>query len=392
MSTANLTAGSPGRSGKGSDATADPAVDGDQHGGAGPRGGGEPTRDQGRDRSRPGAYLAGMTGGRPGRRWPGCRRSGRPRPGRGRPGRRRCRTGTGRARPPSPGRGCRWCPQGPGRSCGAVADLAAAGDVVPPLLGPGAGRLAGLGGAVRRPRHRDAGQVGHGREQVDLLPVAVVDEAVVLAGGLDELGHPHQVGGVALAEGAAGLTGGPALAMVGPHDDQRPVPHALGLELVDDLADQPIGVGHLEQVLLMGPLDHRSRQPVASEGAPEGLVVVLVAGRQVPPRLVGQQQVQEMQGRPVAGPEPVQEVVEARELVAPGLLEAEVRGRGLLGPRIQLRSWPGLVDEQGRVEGGVVRLEDLLQDPCRVPGRLPAARTAGGSRRPACSGAAGRAG
>jgi hypothetical protein len=133
--------------------------------------------------------------------------------------------------------------------------------------------------------------------------------------------------------------------VVGPHDDQRPVPHALGLELVDHLPDQPVGVGHLEQVLLVGPLDHRSRQPVASEGAPEGLEVVLVAGRQVPPRLVGQQQVQEMQGRPIAGPEPVQEVVEARDLVAPGLLEAEVRGRGLLGPRIRLLSRSGLVDQ-----------------------------------------------
>jgi hypothetical protein len=65
-----------------------------------------------------------------------------------------------------------------------------------------------------------------------------------------------------------------------------------------------------------------------------------------------------------------QEVVEARRLVAPGLLEPEPRGRVLLGQRGLL---PALrqVDEEGRVEGGVVRLEELFEDPGPVPGDRP---------------------
>src|SRR5215203_3475503 len=99
-----------------------------------------------------------------------------------------------------------------------------------------------------------------------------------------------------------------------------------------------------------------------------------------------------MQGRPIAGPEPVQEVVEARELVAPGLLEAEVRGRGLpwtadpapLEVGSGRRIGPGR--RRRRTAGG------SASGPVPSPRRLPAARTAGDSRRPACSGEADRAG
>jgi hypothetical protein len=77
---------------------------------------------------------------------------------------------------------------------------------------------------------------------------------------------------------------------------------------------------------------------------------------------VGQQQVQEVQGRPVGVLQAGQEVVEARRLVAPGLLEPEPRG--LLPARRQ-------VDEERRVEGGVVGLDELFEDPGRVPGDRP---------------------
>src|SRR5215218_4507623 len=79
-----------------------------------------------------------------------------------------------------------------------------------------------------------------------------------------------------------------------------------------------------------------------------------------------QQQVQEVHGRPVARPQPVQQLVEARWLVASDLLEAEPLSRGLLRPQGRLLPGLCLVDEQGRVEGGVVRVEDLRQDPSRV--------------------------
>jgi hypothetical protein len=72
--------------------------------------------------------------------------------------------------------------------------------------------------------------------------------------------------------------------------------------------------------------------------------------------------VQEVQGRPVARPQPVQQGVEARRLVASDLLEAELGGRGRL--RLEDQSLPRLrlVDEERGVEGGVLWLEDLLQD------------------------------
>ena len=200
--------------------------------------------------------------------------------------------------------------------------LAVPGDVEPPLVGAGAGGLAGLGGAVHLPRHLDAGQVGHGRENIHLLPVAVVDHAVVLAGGLDD--HRHHISRrLGLAE-ATGLLARDPASPWSARLTTTTCPHALGLELVDDLTDQPVGVGELEQVPLVGQLDDRGRRLVALEGPPEGLVVVLVARRQVAPRRVGQQQVQEVHGRPVGVLQAGQEVVEAGRLVEPQLVEAEL--------------------------------------------------------------------
>src|SRR3712207_7998021 len=60
-----------------------------------------------------------------------------------------------------------------------------------------------------------------GREEVDLLPVAVVDLGRPLVRGLDEQGHPHELVGVAVLEGPLCLAGSEADAVVGGHDHQR---------------------------------------------------------------------------------------------------------------------------------------------------------------------------
>src|SRR5918992_1789125 len=220
----------------------------------------------------------------------------------------------------------------PGQGLGEVLrpgeGLAFAGFGEEPLLGAGPWLLGpGLGDPVHLPRHLDPEHVGHRRDQVDVLPVAVVGLPLGLARGLDEQRHPQDLVDVARRGlAAAELVRLEAHAVVGRDHEQGVVVHALLLEPPHDLAEQPVGLAGLHQVALARELGRPGLGGPAVGVAAVAPVGVLAPVGQVVPGLVGEQQVQEVEARPVGALDRPHEVVVLAGLVA--LLDLLLDGGG----------------------------------------------------------------
>ena len=178
-------------------------------------------------------------------------------------------------------------------------------------------------------------------------------------------------GGLAAAE----LRGLEAHAVVGGDHEQGVVVHALLLEPPHDLADQPVGLAGLHEVALARQLGRPGLAGPAVGVAAVAPVGVLAPVGQVVPGLVGQQQVQEVEGRLVGALDRLHEVVVLARLVAPldllqdGRHRAVARLDGRLGLGLGVGGEPG----PGRVLVDVARPHDPLEDPGRVAqGRLQA--------------------
>ena len=143
--------------------------------------------------------------------------------------------------------------------------------------------------------------------------------------------------------------------MVGGDDDQRVVPDSRLAHPRDDLAQDRIDVADLQQVALI-VARHRTRvgSPVAAsrQAGDMGAQGEALARRQVLPRLVGQQHVQEVERRLPAAAEPLDEPVHepaavVSPLFAPVVLKRRLLHRREVGPRLRhRRERPGQIVRQ----------------------------------------------
>ena len=157
--------------------------------------------------------------------------------------------------------------------------------------------------AVDRPGQVRTDDIGHGGNDVEGLGVAVVDHARTLARVLHEQRDPQNLGRVALADPAERLLVGEADAVVGGDHDEGVVPPRFGLQPVEGVAEQAVGVLELEEVTLAGLVGGTLVVPSRELGPPGRVGGGVRRPRaQVDPRLVGQHHVGDVEGRPSTEP------------------------------------------------------------------------------------------
>ncbi len=168
------------------------------------------------------------------------------------------------------------------------------------LFGPAPGSSAG--GAVLVPRDVDPEHVGDRREDVEDRHVLRHLAARRLARELDEERREGELGEVRLGRRPAAVALAEADPVVGGDDDQGLVPEAGLLELGDQSPELQIGVTKLEQVALPGLLGEVLVPPqlAVPPGCGRARDRAPAAVREVEPRAVGEEHVDEVERRRLA--------------------------------------------------------------------------------------------
>ncbi len=216
-----------------------------------------------------------------------------------------------------------------------------------------------------------------------MLDVDVVDRRILLAWLLDEQRHPHHVRGGARGDaGAALFAGVKARPWSAVTTRQRAVVQARLAHLLDDGAEQLVGVVGLHQVALVGARDRPGlgRPAAASERSlADRALRVLEPRRQVLPRLVGEQDVKEVRRRPAGGAQGRQEAVQRRRPPDPG---GVLLGIGCRDGRLVVGVDRVLFEGGGGVDGRVLGRADLGPQLGRVAGDPAEAALAATGRGP----------
>src|SRR5690554_1795383 len=167
------------------------------------------------------------------------------------------------------------------------------------LIRAGGGTSQGL--PVEIPVEVDAEHVHHGREHIDGLSQSIIDHPFRLVRVFHEERDGEDRAGVRVElEIAPRRVGDQRHAVVGDHYEHCLVPYSIGLEVVDQLSEEPVGERRLQARPLhpLGRVLDAVPPPAADrvdEYAAEEVRVVLLTGRQEAPRCVGYEDVQVME-------------------------------------------------------------------------------------------------
>ncbi len=193
---------------------------------------------------------------------------------------------------------------------------------------------------VEAPRRPDVQCVHDRRDDVHGAREPADRPTGALAGQLDEERHEGEVGRVPARDQPARLAGCEARAVVAGEDDQRAVVEARRAQPLEHEAERSVGVPELEQIALVALLDQPAVAPpprVLDARNAAHLVGIATPLREVLPRHVRQERMQERQRRPLRRTDPGREGAELAPAGASllGLFVAAAEVRPRVGDRRQ---------------------------------------------------------